>query len=675
MTATHGGLASVDRVGHPLDPLTKGELERAAAVAFRATRTCGPTRLVDVSLNEPDKRRIQMWRRGTAAPREARVIAFEPGRGITHELVISLDQNEVVSSTDRSDVQPAITPNEFEQCERIVRADPGFQAALAKRGVTDTDLVTVEAWGIGTHAPANERHQRLAWTPCWVRDDHTDNPYAHPVDGLFAIVDLAAMRVVRIEDYGARPIPRSSGRYRPEAIGTRLRDDLRPLEVLQSEGPSFTVDGWEVRWQKWRFRIGFTPREGLVLHQVKYEDLERERSILYRAAYGELTVPYGDPSPGGYRKAAFDIGEYGLGAMTNSLKLGCDCLGHIHYFDVDLCDDHGKAYTIENAICMHEEDFGILWKHYDAATRHAEVRRARRLVISSIITAANYEYAFYWYLYQDGTIEVEVKATGIVITQGATGDGQYGVHVAPGLLAPHHQHFFCVRLDFDIDGERNTVREVETVSVPKGTENPHGNAFRVMSRPLVRESEARRTIDPLAGRYWMIVNEEVCNGLGQPVAYKLIPGANVLPFAAPDSDIMRRATFMGAHLWVTCYDPAERFPTGEYPNQHAGGDGLPAYQSANRSLEQQDVVVWYTFGSHHIVRPEDWPVMPVERIGFTLKPAGFFDRNPALDVPPTTGGRDIHATCAKCDSVTTRAAPSRAAGRDGRDGRAGLGRS
>ena len=411
-----------ERVSHPLDPLTTAELATAVAAMRSHPEVTERVRFVTIALDEPPKDEIAEFQPGSAIHRHATAVLLDPAAQTTLEARVDLTAEQVTEISVIPGVQPAITPEEFEQCERVVRADPGFQAALRERGVNDADLVTVEAWGIGTHAPAAEQDKRLAWTPCWVRDDPDDNPYAHPIDGLFAIVDLAAMRVIRIEDHGGRPIPRGSGRYRPEAIGIALRDDLKPLDIVQSDGPSFTVDGWEVRWQKWRVRVGFTPREGLVLHQLMYEDRGRERSILYRASYGELTVPYGDPGPGGYRKAAFDIGEYGLGAMTNSLKLGCDCLGHIHYFDVDLCDEHGNAYTIENAICMHEEDFGILWKHYDEATGHVEVRRARRLVISSIVTAANYEYAFYWYLYQDGTIEVEVKLTGVVITQGATGD-------------------------------------------------------------------------------------------------------------------------------------------------------------------------------------------------------------------------------------------------------------
>lgn len=631
-----------DRLGHPLDPLSAHELERAAALARASLRDGGRTRVIDVSLHEPDKTRVLAWDADQRLEREAFVVLLDRHAGTTHELIVSLDNGRVVSTQAIEGVQPAITMAEFEECERAVRADSAFQDALRRRGVTDFELVTVEAWGIGTHTAEADRGRRLVWTPCWVRDDPDDNPYAHPIEGLFAIVDLLTMEIVRIEDHGLSQIPRTSGRYTPGSIGVPLRNDVRPLEIHQPEGPSFTVDGWEVSWQRWRFRIGFTAREGLVLHCVTYQDGARERPILYRASYGELVVPYGDPGPGGYRKAAFDIGEYGLGALTNSLTLGCDCLGEIRYFDVDLCDDAGHAYTIQNAICLHEEDFGILWKHYDATTGHAEVRRARRLVISSIVTAANYEYAFYWYLYQDGSIESEVKATGIVITQAAAADTttEHGVMIAPSLVAPHHQHFFCVRLDMQVDGMRNTVCEVNTESVPPGPENRHGNAFRVLTTPLASESAARRLIDPLHGRYWTIVNEQSINALGEPVSYKLVPGSNVLPFAQAGSDVMRRGGFMGAHLWVTRHDPRERFPAGDYPNQHPGDAGLPSYQQADRPLLSEDVVVWYTFGHHHISRPEDWPVMPVERQGFALRPAGFFDRNPAIDVPPSPGHHD-----------------------------------
>ena len=116
-----------------------------------------------------------------------------------------------------------------------------------------------------------------------------------------------------------------------------------------------------------------------------------------------------------------------------------------------------------------------------------------------------------------------------------------------------------------------------------------------------------------------------------------MPGPGPVLLASPDSSVARRAGFATASLWVTPYAPEERRAAGDFPNQHAGGDGLPRWTAADRSLVDTDVVVWHTFGVTHVPRPEDWPVMPVERCGFTLLPVGFFDGNPALDVPAPAG--------------------------------------
>ena len=122
-----------------------------------------------------------------------------------------------------------------------------------------------------------------------------------------------------------------------------------------------------------------------------------------------------------------------------------------------------------------------------------------------------------------------------------------------------------------------------------------------------------------------------------------MPDKNAFPLFAHGSPQWQRGGFVRNHLWVTAYDPTERYAAGDYPNQQAGGDGLPTYVQKNRPLEQRDIVVWYTMGSNHVVRPEDWPVMPVETVGFTLKPAGFFDGNPALDVPPPANHCNHHS--------------------------------
>jgi primary-amine oxidase len=349
-----------------------------------------------------------------------------------------------------------------------------------------------------------------------------------------------------------------------------------------------------------------------------------------------MIVPYGDPKESAYRKNVFDLGEYGVGMLANSLALGCDCLGTIRYFDGHLADNHGRPVTIKNAICLHEEDSGLLWKHTDWRTGQQEVRRSRRLAVSMIANVGNYDYGFYWYFYQDGSIQMEVKLTGIVNTQ-ALKPGEpakYGTEVAPRLNAPNHQHFFNARLDLDVDGEANLAQEVNVRSAPSGPENPHGNAFYAEVTPLEKELAARRDTNTSSARFWRVVNDSKKNELGGPAGYRLCPGETTLPFAQPSFALLKRAGFLTHNFWVTPYRADERYPAGEYPNQNPDDTGLGAWTKADRDLTSTDVVVWYNFGQTHIPRIEDWPVMPVTSVGFMLKPDGFFNANPALDVPP-----------------------------------------
>jgi primary-amine oxidase len=618
---------------HPLDPLSAVEIERAWEIV-RAERAPEPRiRVIFIMLHEPAKKVVLAHRPGDAVERAAFVVLVDSAAGKTYEAVVSLTQARVLSWEHVPGAQPAIVLDEFVECEAAVRADPRWQEAMRRRGVTDFTLAMVDAWSAGNFGFPQDEGRRLVRTLTWVRRHAQDNGYARPVANLLTVVDLNAMAVVAVEDGGVVPLPPEDANYTAEAAGTR--SGLRPVEIRQPEGPSFELAGHELRWQKWRMRIGFTPREGLVLHTIGYEDQGRERPVVYRASVADMVVPYGDPRPTYFHRNAFDVGEYGIGTLANALQNGCDCLGEIRYLDAVVNDGQGRAVTLPNAICLHEEDAGILWKHVDWRLGTTEVRRSRRLVVSSISTVGNYEYGFYWYFYQDGTIQLEVKLTG-VISNGAERVGdkpRWGELVAPGVYGPIHQHFFNARLDMMVDGPDNSVYEINTVADPPGPENPHHNAFHAEATLLDSEARAQRILDPLAGRFWKVVNPSVRNRLGEPVAYKLMPGENVLPFAGPEASVTKRAGFMTRHLWVTRHDPRERYAAGDYPNQHAGGAGLPSYVRDDAPLENTDVVVWYTFGAHHVVRPEDWPVMPVVTIGFMLKPAGFFERNPALDVP------------------------------------------
>ncbi|WP_390567029.1 primary-amine oxidase [Zavarzinella formosa] len=621
---------------HPLEPLTASEVSNVVIILRDAGKVTPTTRFVSVSLKEPNKADVHAGKTGLA--RQSLAILFDNATNSCYETAVCLASQKVLSWKHIPGVQPTMTIDEQAECEQAVIHSPEFKAALKKHhGIEDTSLVMVDIWSAGNYGSEEDRTKRLARPLCFLRTDPTDNGYVRPIEGIRPIVDLNEMKVIRVEEYGTWDLPPGEGNYAASRM-KNFRTDIKPLDIKQPDGPSFTVEGNQVSWQNWKFVIGFTAREGLALHHLRYTDGGKDRSILYKASLTEMVVPYGDPTPTQRRKNAFDVGEYGMGMCANSLQLGCDCLGLIRYFDAHLCDSHGDPLTISNAICMHEEDFGILWKHTDRRLPHApEVRRSRRLVVSSVSTVENYEYGFFWYLYQDGNIQFEIKLTGI-LSLGAYAKGEkpkYGNLIAPQLYAPNHQHFFNMRLDFDLDGVNNTVQRVDVVAEPEGKHNEYGNAFYARSEPLKTEVAARDHLKLETARTWKIVNPNVKNHVGEPAGYKFLPGDNSFPLASPNAWWRKRARFVDYHVWVSPYDETENFAAGDYPNQSSGGDGLLKYTDQDRPIENTDVVFWYTFGHTHIPRPEDYPVMPTAYIGFLLKPNGFFEMNPANDVPPS----------------------------------------
>ncbi|MEM7535708.1 MAG: primary-amine oxidase [Chloroflexota bacterium] len=623
---------------HMLDPLTTAEITQTVELVKNTPQFQVNDALCFniIRLLEPLKETVLNATPNSPKMRRAFSIVFDRATGQTYEVVANLTGNSIESVIHIPNVRTSILAEEFDLAEAAAKVDPRFQEAMAKRGITDMSKLFMDPWCCGFYGDPLEEEYRLVRGIAYVTERDGDNFYARPVENVLTMIDINTMKVIRVDDHGVVPVPAESGDYLTGLVDEPQRTDLKQLDVVQPDGVSFTVDGWQVQWQKWRFRIGFNHREGLTLHEIGYEDGGEVRPILYRASVAEMTVPYGDASVGQYRKNAFDSGEYGLGMLTNSLKLGCDCLGEIKYFDADLVAMNGEIITIPNAICLHEEDYSLLWKHYDFRRDTVEVRRSRRLVVSFIATVGNYEYGFYWNFYQDGNIQLDVKMTGILQT-GAYHVGDevpFGAALNNQLYASNHQHFFCVRLDPMVDGINNTVVEVDTVADPTGPSNPYGNAFYAKATPLTTEQEAQRLIDPFAARYWTITNPSVQNKVGKPVAYKIMPGENCLPFARPDSWIAKRAGYMFKHLWVTPFHADENFPAGDYVYQSQSDEGLPKWTAQNRSVENQDIVVWYVMGHNHLPRLEDWPVMPVAQMGMMLKPSGFFDKSPAMDVPP-----------------------------------------
>jgi primary-amine oxidase len=625
------------QAGHPLDPVSAAEFRAGRDVLAAAGLLGESVRFAYYGLDEPHKDQVLA---GPAPDRRLRAFLIDTRSGESRDVVVSLTGRQMVSCRvldPRVDGQLPILDQDFAVTEEAVRADPDWRAAMARRGLTDVSKIRLCPLTAGSFDVPEEDGRRMVRVLAFVQAEPHDYAWAHPVDGVAAYFDLVERRVFNVVDEFELPVPAESGNYDDPAVRGPLRTGLLPIEISQPQGPSFTLDGSLLTWQNWSMRIGFDAREGLTLHQISIADDGRVRPLIYRASVPEMVVPYGDPRFR-YWQTYFDTGEYMVGKWANSLELGCDCLGEIAYLDATVADDFGEPRVIRNAICIHEEDHGILWKHFDIFNGSSQTRRQRRLVVSFFTTVGNYDYGFYWYFYLDGAIECEIKLTGTLFTAAHPGgDYPYSAEVAPGLGAPVHQHLFSARLDMTVDGLPNAVEEVDVSGVPVGPGNPYGNAIAQHVTRLGRESAGARRADGSRGRTWRVLSTEKVNSFGKPVGYTLYPEQAPVLLADPQSQVARRAGFATNHLWVTRYDPAQRYPAGDFVNQHPGGAGLPAFIAADRDIDGADIVLWHTFGPTHFPRPEEWPVMPVARCGFTLKPTGFFDRNPTLDVPPPAG--------------------------------------
>lgn len=618
---------------HPLDPLSAREIETASGLLAAAPQFPAGAKFATIVLKEPSKTDVLAFTPGTRIARQAFAIVLDRTRNRTFEAVVDLATPRIVSWTEIPGVQPAVLDAEYDVLVRVVKSDPRWQAAMRKRGIEDFTAVQIDNWAVGQVAPRFEK-TRLLRALSYYKGTQT-NFYGRPIEGVVALVDMTAEKVVEFVDTGARPLPPPSHELDQKSTGTR--EAARPLVISQPNGASFTINGQEIRWQKWRFRYTMHPREGLVLQTVGYEDAGRVRPILYRAALSEMAVPYGDPDRNWRWRSAFDVGEYGMGRLASSIEPETDAPSNATLIDVTYAGDDGKPYVLPRAVGIYERDGGMLWKHYESYSKTNESRRARDLVIFFIATIGNYDYAINWIFHQDGTLELDAALTGIMLPKGvgvvtARGHGE-GHLVSPNVVAPHHQHFFNFRLDFDVDGPRNVVHEMNTSAMPAGAANPSLNGIVMKETVLSSEALAQRQMNLATARTWVVANPQAQNALGSHAGYVLVPGVNSIPYVGASSQIRRRAGFINHHFWATRYHDGEMYAGGTYPNQSLGGGGLTSWAGNNEPLANQDVVVWYTMGITHIPRPEEWPVMPVTHVGFKMIPAGFFTQNPALDVP------------------------------------------
>ncbi|MFD1954187.1 primary-amine oxidase [Paenibacillus thailandensis] len=630
-------------VYHPLNALTPEEIEEAASIIRKSRYGDASMYFPEIKLEEPDKAAVWEWEYSGRAGKLPRQATFTAIKGDTpYEGTVDLDEGTVIYWKEVTQGWPLF--NEGAGAQDFIKRDPQVKAALAKRDLT-VDAIRFAVGPLGDYGPElTPPGSRLAIAVPRPTIEGKVNNYAHPIDGLALLIDLDAKKVVDIYDYATPPIPMEDNDY-SKVIKSDRTDELKPLIITQPEGASFSVKGNMVDWQNWNFHFRMDPRVGPIVSTVTYADGGEKRKIMYEGGMGGMMVPYGDPEPAWFYKIFMDAGEYGVGLSTRTLKVGADAPNNAVLFDVALNTTEGKAEIFKDAFALFERYADPEWSHN--TPNGPEARERRELVLRSIATIGNYDYVLDWVFEQNGTIKIMTGATGLAQVKAvasetiqdptAVDDTRNGVLVDQNIVAPTHQHIFNFRLDMDVDGEINSVGEILPKTVAVDQDPGFARSEMIMEEKTYKtEQEAIQKFDP--DKIVLVTSEAKQNKQGYTTGYQMIAFAGGThpfmeePLFTETDYVLKRAEFINNHVWVTPYRKDELYSEGKYTT-HNTDTGLGAWTKQDRGIERTDSVVWLTTGTTHVMRAEEFPIMPTEWVTTMIKPWNFFGETPTLDLP------------------------------------------
>ena len=627
----------------PLNPLSEAEIKATVEILKSTGHFQTGYRFTEITLKLPPKDEVWDYALNSKKIMHHRQAAFVilDGKKVI-EGVADLETKTIKEWQPVQGAHGMVLLDDFFAVQEIIQASPEYAQSLAKRGVADVKKVIATPLTVGYFDGKDllKQEDRLLKIVSYV-DVGDGNYWAHPIENLVAVVDLVQKKIVKIEDHGVVPVPLKSTPY--DGSDRMVNLPHKPLEINEPEGKNYTITGNSVHWRNWDFHVRLDSRVGLILSTASYNDKGVKRKVMYEGSLGGMIVPYGDPDVGWYFKAYLDSGEYGMGTLTSSIEPGKDAPQNAVYLNAILADYAGNPVNIPKAIAIFERYAGPEFKHQEMGQPNISVER-RDLVVRWISTVGNYDYMFDWVFSENGTIGINAGATGIEAVKGvktstmkdstAAEDTKYGTLIDHNIVGTTHQHIYNFRLDLDVDGEKNTLTEINPIVAPNTAGGPRVSTMQTTEHQVLTEKEAAQKFDPSTIRILSNVNKT--NKVGNPVSYQLIPYAGgTHPVAkganfSKDEWINHRLSFMDKQLWVTRYNPDELFPEGKYPNRSNKDTGLGMFVADDQNIVNTDNVVWLTTGTTHIARAEEWPIMPTEWVNVLLKPWNFFSETPTL---------------------------------------------
>ena len=632
----------VEKSPHPLNALTAEEIKLAVGIVKASADFKPNTRFTQIALAEPDKAKVWDYvLNGTAVdtPRQANITMLD-GKHII-ESRVDLKDKKVLSWTAVKDAHGMVLLDDFATVQQIINESAEFAEAVKKHGVNDPKKVMTTPLTVGYFDGKDglKQEDRLLKVVSYL-DVGDGNYWAHPIENLVAVVDLEQKKIIKIEEGPVVPVPLAP---RPYDGRDRVAATKKPLSIVEPEGKNYTITGDRVHWQNWDFHLSLDSRVGPMISTVTYNDNGKKRQVMYQGSLGGMIVPYGDPDVGWYFKAYLDSGDYGMGTLTSPQVRGKDAPANAVMLNETIADYTGAPTEIPRAIAIFERYAGPEYKHQEMGQPNVSTER-RELVVRWVSTVGNYDYLFDWVFHENGTIGIDAGATGIEAVKGvqaktmhdatAKKDTQYGTLIDHNIVGTTHQHIYNFRLDMDVDGTENRLVALDPEVKPNTAGGPRTSALEVNQYTIDSEQKPAQKFDP--GTIRLLSNTHKENRMGNPVSYQIIPYAGgTHPVAtgakfAPDEWIYHRLSFMDKQLWVTRYQPTEKYPEGKYPNRSTHDTGLGQYSKNDESIDNQDDVVWITTGTTHVARAEEWPIMPTEWVHALLKPWNFFDETPTL---------------------------------------------
>jgi primary-amine oxidase len=626
-------------VFHPLDALTKEEVEALARILKDNGHMDDKTLLASTTLLEPAKAVVKTWAVGQPLPpRQAFVVLRRAGK--TYDADIDISAGKILRIDERPGLHPSVLDDNWLRARDAFMKDERFLAALKKRGMVLDKNIRCTPNSAGWFPGEDAKGRHILKVPCFTLTNRLHPTFSRPIEGLMGLVDAENGEVLNVLDGKAVDMPPP-----PKGYG----DDLPKLKP-PSKRVGFTVEGQgnlklsgnlNVEWLDWSFHVRPDKRAGMILSLVQFNDGKRRRDLAYQMNVSEMFVPYMDPDPTWAYRAFMDAGEFGLGYLLSSLRPGVDCPETAAFIDVTLPNDTGSTYVRESGLCVFERPTGDpAWRHYSSGSRNVSGEPQLELVVRHAPTLGNYDYVIDYVFSPQGAIKLRVGATGFdaiksvdaadMDAPSAKEDTAFGNLIAPYTVATFHDHYFNFRLDLDVDGTDNTmVRDTFVVNQADATA-ARKSYWTTKTQRFLKEGPVASDHMAATGQLLRVINPNTKNRLKQQPSLWLNAHHDAQSILDPTDPPQARAQFSANQFWLTTYKPSELWAGGLYPNLNPMDEGLPSFVEDSEDAAAKDIVVWYTMGFRHVTRPEDFPILPTFWHEMTIRPAFFFDMDPGM---------------------------------------------